>query len=1147
MFQRLFHYFVTMAFFTSVSLPVFAQLPAINLPEPGAAVTVSAVYQPVLIKGVKVDSKHPLHLEFIVDPNGLSIQDKSLRAQTLRSVRYFLAALTVPNDQLWVNLSPYEKQRIIPDGLSATEMGRDLLAQDYLLKQLTATLLSPTASPGKEFWERVYRQGSHSKQGDPVRINAFHKVWIVPDLAEIREHNGVAVIAKSRLKVMLEEDYLAVKKNARTNVTEGKDRASTEFMRAVILPELEREVNEGANFSIVRQVNDALLLAAWFKQRVRQGVLASVYTDRNKIDGIDLQDKTAKEKIYTRYLKAFKKGVYNQIREDVDPLTHLKMPRKYFSGGYDGTHPLFVVQPASELSMIEAAGGARALLAPVDLMVMADRAQVSHVTAQERLQEIRHDGYAGFPVVVGDQDLPSGMTYALSFYDATAGEKNNPLRALIKAGKLRAGPDFKLLIDGVQDGDGILVSTDSEVEVDRVLVKILSGDQQAAAFDAWKKKARSAAIKPLAIHTSSMIARPTEVLYRYGILKLLMSKDTVSMKEIIDHVRSLVVDGTIIRNNTPNTQYIFAVLRAYASLGWLTFAGESASEEMVFSLTERGQQALTAAKSYAAVADAIPEFDKIVDHLFNRSSVLLLPAGAASLRSMALSSQQGWGLPDNMDEEVRHLVRGQLDGYLITNLALALHMEGVFRLINADLDLDMDAIVRSRKISGNTDELKAALDILANAGFLREYGAGRYHVTSEGVVAFDRVLSYGVPVSYRPSYDLAERFLFGDAKQIPRMDDEGHELLVYRYLNVLGSGASHATYFKQVDKMVVQMIQQRFNSGDIPEPEALTTLAPFVLSFADTGSGDGKFLAHIYHVIVKQTRYGELMRAYPHLYKIDMVGVDYNGKSREATSATLSAERIEHSVIFGDINEPADIVRDVNKELARKNQGSRLLVIHTRTFLDHNRPWTGIKNVEQAKARVSSSTGTYGWRGEAIPNNVVEQNLYEHFKSWADALSSAGQKDLIVIELHTVPPAIAAVNIGRTLDVPYFLSHAFSDQLIIEFPVYDARVKEAGFVRHPDASFHKRFPEGDLTTVSVDYWMLPDVVVPPAKAGGESDMASAADVGGINLDPRLGLLRIDTGKEPVTPGETRPLPISDMDIKGLYPVLIKIIPLRNEQ
>ena len=42
------------------------------------------------------------------------------------------------------------------------------------------------------------------------------------------------------------------------------------------------------------------------------------------------------------YLEAFKKGVYDYIKEDYDPATQEIIPRKYFSGGFDGNKALLV-------------------------------------------------------------------------------------------------------------------------------------------------------------------------------------------------------------------------------------------------------------------------------------------------------------------------------------------------------------------------------------------------------------------------------------------------------------------------------------------------------------------------------------------------------------------------------------------------------------------------------------------------------------------------------------------------------------------------------------------------------------------------------------------------------------------------------------
>ncbi len=79
-----------------------------------------------------------------------------------------MTSLTVPEGDLWVNLSPYEPDRIVPQALGQTEMGRDLLAQDYLLKQITASLMNPEGESGKKFWERICGDRPHFKGVCPL-------------------------------------------------------------------------------------------------------------------------------------------------------------------------------------------------------------------------------------------------------------------------------------------------------------------------------------------------------------------------------------------------------------------------------------------------------------------------------------------------------------------------------------------------------------------------------------------------------------------------------------------------------------------------------------------------------------------------------------------------------------------------------------------------------------------------------------------------------------------------------------------------------------------------------------------------------------------------------------------------------------------
>jgi len=283
-------------------------------------------------------------------------------------IKYFLASLTIPENDLWVNLSPYEKNRIVPGSFGLTEMGRDLLAQDYMLKQITASLIYPEGETGKKFWNRIYAEAAKRFGTTNIPVNTFNKVWIVPEKAVVYENAqaGTVYVVEAKLKVMLEEDYLSQAKHEEIGDSPQFRRSGTvpdlgpqipnsvtvtnslgsQIVRQIVIPELNKEVNYGQNFAQLRQVYNSLILATWYKKKIKDSILAQVYEDKNKIQGLVIPDfsdvipakagihnKNDVEYIYQQYLQAFKKGVYNYIKEDIDPATQQTIPRKYFSGG----------------------------------------------------------------------------------------------------------------------------------------------------------------------------------------------------------------------------------------------------------------------------------------------------------------------------------------------------------------------------------------------------------------------------------------------------------------------------------------------------------------------------------------------------------------------------------------------------------------------------------------------------------------------------------------------------------------------------------------------------------------------------------------------------------------------------------------------
>lgn len=332
---RLFSILMAGCFFSTAICPGYAQslspLPKLVSPTPA--------HKPWALKGIKVYPDDPLRFDFLLEEGDLKLTEEELKKESELLIKYFLASLTLPEEDLWVNLSPFERDKIIPAETSQTEMGKGLLEQDYLLKQLVASLTYPETEIGKEFWQKVYAQTYQRFGTTKLPVNTFNKVWIVPDKAVVYEDGQRALIEESRLKVMMEADYLAFKnsqqslpgrqagtdhspqtQDARRNTQDAElNDLSSSVMREVVIPTLEQEVNSGANFAPLRKMYHSFILASWFKQRLKESLLGQVYVDKKKTKGIDIAEPGLKDKVYQQYLDSYKQGLYNYIKSDYSP------------------------------------------------------------------------------------------------------------------------------------------------------------------------------------------------------------------------------------------------------------------------------------------------------------------------------------------------------------------------------------------------------------------------------------------------------------------------------------------------------------------------------------------------------------------------------------------------------------------------------------------------------------------------------------------------------------------------------------------------------------------------------------------------------------------------------------------------------------
>ena len=319
-----------------------------GLPDPARAVKIGINYEAPFLRGLKLDYNDPFSFEFIFDT---AEKDDISEEDTRRLINYFFAALACPEESLWVNLSPYEPERIIEEKLGETELGRDLLGQDYILKQLSSSLTHPDTELGEKYWSEINNSSSIIHHSE---TRGFSKIWITPDTdnLEVMERDGFVWVAEAGLVAQTEMDYSAAQKNQNVirqhlprirgrqdYVDPGSGENPVNPVKDCLLPEIIKEINHGRNFVQLRQMYHAMVLAAWFKLRFKESFYAR-YIDRKNTGGLQIEDTQVKNKIWKLYCESFEKGVYDLIRhgtvssENRKRYTEKKRSVRYFSGGF---------------------------------------------------------------------------------------------------------------------------------------------------------------------------------------------------------------------------------------------------------------------------------------------------------------------------------------------------------------------------------------------------------------------------------------------------------------------------------------------------------------------------------------------------------------------------------------------------------------------------------------------------------------------------------------------------------------------------------------------------------------------------------------------------------------------------------------------
>lgn len=328
-------------------------------------------------------------LRFVIDKGDSALRNEDVNAQL---ADYFYTSLVLRNEFQWVNLSAYESDHMLPPELSGTLMGRNLLSQDCMLKQLTASFMHPDSPIGRKYWDAVYAEARRRFGTSEVPVRSFQKVWIkavkanvyygtkstdtfMKELTVMFPPNATfAFLVGFALDVECEEDLVAKRYGDGANCDPNGIDFALDLFRKIVLPKLREEVNEGEYFSETRKIYSAEILATWLKknqheiknEKVRKLVNSGDTTNRVVIrsvtplatekhasqeSAVRMKDETRvvehatpnasafkvpeNVEFYEQYVRLFKNGVFRCARSEAGDTPDEHVIRVYFSGAID--------------------------------------------------------------------------------------------------------------------------------------------------------------------------------------------------------------------------------------------------------------------------------------------------------------------------------------------------------------------------------------------------------------------------------------------------------------------------------------------------------------------------------------------------------------------------------------------------------------------------------------------------------------------------------------------------------------------------------------------------------------------------------------------------------------------------------------------
>ena len=338
--------------------------------------------------------------------------------------------------------------------------------------------------------------------------------------------------------------------------------------------------------------------------------------------------------------------------------------------------------------------------------------------------------------------------------------------------------------------------------------------------------------------------------------------------------------------------------------------------------------------------------------------------------------------------------------------------------------------------------LATALGLLASQGWAW-LERGRAGLRQQGMNLPSHAPQYFAPLGYLPTFRAAGDFLRGTA--LPRdlgRDVQGGESHVDRRLDIEFSGL---VFRKGCAQPFMQAVLPIFQQPLDQQPDCVL----------DIGCGDATLIIELHRAMVQETRRGRHLDDHPLL----MVGAEFNPQAAQVAGQRLAQAGVPHAVLAGDIADPQALARQLSARGIAPHQ-----VLPVSKSVVHNRTLRLDRVTRPASGHPATTALFISDQGELIDPGLMLAELVDFFRRWQPLAQAHG---MVVIEAHTVDPALAAPHRHRHLITCTDAYHGLSGQYLVEAEVHRWAYEQAGFAAQFRADLGQAVMGRPL--MSVDY------------------------------------------------------------------------------